>query len=98
MRDLLVRGHPSEILPSDRLRVEAAARAWSRDPRLSKEDRDRIAATWLPPEEAEPEELLLVFPDGPADPEVCPACGGDWVKCGCDPDEADAAYLPEDAA
>jgi hypothetical protein len=26
------------------------------------------------------------------DQDTCPVCGGDWVDCGCDPDEADAAY------
>jgi hypothetical protein len=65
MRDLLITGHRSEILPSDLPRVEQAARAWSRDPRLSKADRDRIAAEWLPVEEPEPDNIL-VFPDGGA--------------------------------
>ena len=37
-------------------------------------------------------------PEGTADWDTCPACGGDWLKCGCDPEEADAAYTPGDAA
>lgn len=67
MRELLLRGHPSEVLPSDRPLVEAAARSWSRSPQLSKEDRDRIAAIWLPPEDPETEEVIFVFPDIPRD-------------------------------
>lgn len=66
MRDLLLLGHPSEILPDDLPKVEAAARAWSRSPQLSKEDRDRIAAVWLPPEpDLEPDVPPFVFPDSP---------------------------------
>lgn len=28
--------------------------------------------------------------------DTCPLCQGDWLKCGCDPEEADAAFLPEE--
>lgn len=59
--DLLLRGAPWEILPDDRPRVEAAARRYSRDPHLSKRERDYIARIWLPPE-TEDSELPLTFP------------------------------------
>jgi hypothetical protein len=36
---------------------------------------------------ADDEALPFAEPEPP-----CPACGGDWLKCGCDPDVADAAY------
>lgn len=66
MKDLLLRGAPWEILPDDRPKVEAAARRYSKDPRLSKRDRDYIARIWLPSEEPEPELPAFVFPDGGA--------------------------------
>lgn len=39
----------------------------------------------------------LADPPGTEDWDTCPLCLGDWLKCGCDPEEADAAY-PEEAA
>ena len=64
MRDLLLCGYPFEVLPDDRPKVEAAARRYSRDPHLSKRDRDYIARVWLPLEEEEPEQTVagLVLP------------------------------------
>ena len=64
MKDLLLRGAPWEILPDDRLKVDAAARRYSRDPHLSKKDRDYIARVWLPPEPVEPEPLPFGLPRG----------------------------------
>lgn len=63
MRDLLLKGAPWEILPDDRPKVEAAALRYSRDPRLSKKDRDYIARVWLPREAPETEPMLMVFGD-----------------------------------
>lgn len=31
-------------------------------------------------------------PEGTEDWDTCPLCGGQWIKCGCDPDEADAVW------
>ena len=57
MRDLLLRGAPWEVLPDDRPKVDAAARRYSRDPHLSKPDRDYIRRVWLPHELEEPEQI-----------------------------------------
>ena len=57
MRDLLLRGAPWEVLPDDRPKVDAAARRYSRDPHLSKGDRDYIRRVWLPHELEEPEQI-----------------------------------------
>ena len=64
MKDLLLRGAPWEVLPTDRAKVEAAARRYSRDPHLSKPDRDYIRRVWLPreDEEQEPEQLRMGEP------------------------------------
>ena len=35
---------------------------------------------------------LLPNDEGTEGWDTCPLCGGDWLKCGCDPQEADAAY------
>lgn len=51
IKDLLLHGAPWEVLPGDRPRVDKAARRYSRDPHLSKRDRDFIARVWLPAEE-----------------------------------------------
>ena len=64
MKDLLLRGAPWEVLPDDRPKVEAAARRYSRDPHLSKTDRDYIARIWLPREDEEPEPIPFTFPEG----------------------------------
>ena len=66
MRDLLLKGAPWEILPSDRPMVDAAARRYSRDPHLSKRERDYIARIWLPRDEPELELMAFVFPDSKA--------------------------------
>lgn len=58
VKDILLHAGPWEILPSDRPKIEAAARRYSRDPRLSKRDRDYIARVWLPAE-LEPEQLTV---------------------------------------
>lgn len=58
VRDILLHAGPWEILPADRPKIEAAARRYSRDPRLSKRDRDYIARVWLPAE-MEPEQLTI---------------------------------------
>ena len=65
LKDTLLHCGPWEILPDARPRIEAAARKYSKDPTLSKRERDYIARVWLPAEEPEPEPLALVFPDGP---------------------------------
>ena len=63
LRDTLLRSGPWEILPDDRPKIEAAARRYSRDPHLSKGERDYIARMWLPPEEPEPDPLEFAFPE-----------------------------------
>ena len=63
LKDTLLHCGPWEILPDDRPRIEAAARKYSKDPTLSKRDRDYIARVWLPVEDPEPEPLALVFPE-----------------------------------
>jgi hypothetical protein len=42
----------------------------------------------------------LPFDEPEDDPDTCPLCGGDWLICGCDPEEADQAWdqLGGDAA
>lgn len=62
--DTLLHAGPYEVLPDDRPKVDAAARKYSRDPHLSKTDRDYIARTWLPPEPDEPEAISFAFPEG----------------------------------
>ena len=64
LKDLLLHGAPWEVLPDDRPRVEAAARKYSKDPRLSSRERAYIERIWLPPEPPEPAPLALVFPEG----------------------------------
>ena len=64
--DTLLHCGPWEILPDDRPKVEAAARRYSKDPHLSKRDRDYVERTWLRAEEPEPEPLGFVFPEGDA--------------------------------
>lgn len=61
LKDTLLRCGPWEILPDDRPKIEAAARRYSKDPTLSKRDRDYIARTWLPPDA--PDEPIILFPD-----------------------------------
>lgn len=46
LRDTLLRSGPWEILPDDRPKIKAAARRYSRDPHLSKGERDYIARMW----------------------------------------------------
>lgn len=67
MRDLLLRGAPWEVLPADRGKVEAAARRYAKDPRLSSRERAYIERVWLPAEPEEPEPVLFTFPDLPED-------------------------------
>lgn len=43
-------------------------------------------------------ERLPFDDDATEDWDTCPACGGDWLKCGCTLEEADAAYTEGDAA
>ena len=38
------------------------------------------------------------FDEATEEPDTCPLCGGNWLDCGCDPKEADAAYIEGDAA
>lgn len=70
MRELLLHGHPSEIIPGQRPLLVKAARRYSRDPRLSRLDRERIARVWLGTQaDEEPDEPLLLFdsPDSGGD-------------------------------
>lgn len=60
LKDLLLHGYPFEVMPDDRPKVEAAARRLSRDPHVSKSDRDYIRRMWLPHEErSEPEPIQI---------------------------------------
>lgn len=36
-------------------------------------------------------------PEGTEDWDTCPLCGGKWVTCGCDADEADEAWRGREA-
>lgn len=42
-----------------------------------------------------PAETVAVLADDPED--ICPACGGLWVSCGCTLEDADAAYAGDAA-
>lgn len=63
LRDLLTKGHPSEILPDQLPIMERAARRYVGDPHIPREDRQRIERVWLQPPEDEAEPVTL-FPDG----------------------------------
>lgn len=66
MKDTLLRCGPWEILPDDRPKLEAAARKWANDERLTAQQRAYIRRIWLPPEVDEPEPLGFVFPEDAA--------------------------------
>lgn len=42
-----------------------------------------------------PSLTVTLHDDGTEDWDTCPACGGDWLKCDCTLEEADAAYQSE---
>jgi hypothetical protein len=47
MTDLLLRGHPGEILPSELQRVEAAARWFTADDKQPESARQRVLTVWI---------------------------------------------------
>jgi hypothetical protein len=58
LRDLLLTGRPEELVPESLPFGERAARRYAADPRLSREERERIRRVWLcglDPDHAEPE-------------------------------------------